>query len=99
MPQILHTLSCISYSPPLDAAIKSQQSIQPGSSWEVQLRGCSIWCVELIKREMLAEHPDATINAILIDFFLYDLVRAFLFISFPSDSANFIAGQGEGEGG
>lgn len=37
--------------------------------------GCSIWCVELIRREILARHPDATVNAILIDFFLYDTMK------------------------
>ncbi len=36
---------------------------------------CSIWCVELIKREILRHHPDAHVNAILIDFFLYDTMK------------------------
>lgn len=75
VPQVLHSLSCLSYSPPLDTAIRTQQLLEPGSSWEVQLRGCSIWCVELIKREILKHHPDANVNAILIDFFLYDLAK------------------------
>lgn len=75
VPQMLHSLQCLSYSPPLDAAIRTQQLLQPGSSWEVQLRGCSIWTVELIKREIMKGHPDANVNAILIDFFLYDLAK------------------------
>jgi hypothetical protein len=37
--------------------------------------GCSIWCVELIRREILRKHPDAKVNAILIDFFLYDTMK------------------------
>lgn len=37
--------------------------------------GCSIWCVELIRREILRQHPDAKVNAILIDFFLYDTMK------------------------
>lgn len=38
--------------------------------------GCSIWAVELIRREILRAHPEATnINAVLIDFFLYDLAK------------------------
>jgi Potential Queuosine, Q, salvage protein family len=37
--------------------------------------GCSIWCVELIRREILRNHPDAKVNAILIDFFLYDTMK------------------------
>lgn len=36
---------------------------------------CSIWCVELIRREILKEDPDSQINAILIDFFLYDTMK------------------------
>lgn len=36
---------------------------------------CSIWCVELIKREIKRNHPDAHVNAILIDFFLYDKMK------------------------
>jgi hypothetical protein len=36
---------------------------------------CSIWCVELIRREIVSEHPDARVNAVLIDFFLYDTVK------------------------
>ncbi|KAF2152352.1 hypothetical protein K461DRAFT_278585 [Myriangium duriaei CBS 260.36] len=75
VPQQLHSLGCISYSPPLDYAVRSLKSIEPGSSWECQLRGCSIWTVELIRREILKEHPDAKVNAILIDFFLYDLAK------------------------
>ena len=37
--------------------------------------GCSIWAVELIKREILNAHPDANVNAVLLDFFLYDLAK------------------------
>lgn len=38
--------------------------------------GCSIWAVELIRREIVKTHSDATnVNAVLIDFFLYDLAK------------------------
>lgn len=37
--------------------------------------GCSIWAVELLRREILKLRPDAKVNAILIDFFLYDLAK------------------------
>lgn len=40
-----------------------------------KLEGCSIWAVELIRREILKLEPEAKINAILIDFFLYDLAK------------------------
>jgi hypothetical protein len=68
-------MGCISYSPPLESAIRNGREIAPGHSWEVQLRGCSIWSVELIRQEILKEHPMAKVNAILIDFFLYDTMK------------------------
>lgn len=44
---------------------------------EIQLRGTSIWCVEKIKKEIQKMHPETSdrINAILIDFFLYDTAK------------------------
>lgn len=75
VPQILHSMGCLYYSPPLLTAIQTKQTIASGSSWEMQLRACSIWCVELIRREIMRQHPEAKINAILIDFFLYDTMK------------------------
>lgn len=37
--------------------------------------GCSIWGVELLRQEIVKLKPDAKINAILIDFFLYDMAK------------------------
>jgi hypothetical protein len=39
VPQILNTLGCIYYSPPLGAAIRAKKDIPQGGSWEMQLRG------------------------------------------------------------
>ncbi|KAL9104541.1 MAG: hypothetical protein Q9163_000514 [Psora crenata] len=75
IPQMLHSLGCLSYSPPLESSIRQFKTIESGHSWEIQLRGCSIWCVELLKREMLRNNPKTHINAILIDFFLYDTMK------------------------
>lgn len=75
VPQMLHSLSVLTYSPALEYCIRDKKLILPGSSWEVQLRGCSIWAVEMIRREILANHPEAEVNAVLIDFFLYDLAK------------------------
>ncbi|KAL8713062.1 MAG: hypothetical protein Q9220_002922 [cf. Caloplaca sp. 1 TL-2023] len=75
IPQMLHSLGCLRYSPPLENHIRDMKEIESGCSWEVQLRGCSIWCVELIRREIVGKHPKAPINAILIDFFLYDSMK------------------------
>ena len=119
---MLHHLGCIRYSPPLDSHIRSLKPMHSGSNWEIELRGTTIWCVELIKREIERRHPEVKtananpkhtqtnghenghtkklsiderkfttqkhtkqkslhetsrsgINAILIDFFLYDTVK------------------------
>lgn len=90
---MLHTLGVMSYSPPLDARIRRNEMIEPGHSWEVQIRGlsqlifnysyflliadigCTIHAVELIRQQILRKHPDAEVNAILIDFFLYDTMK------------------------
>lgn len=55
--------------------MRNKKSLESGHSWEIQLRGCTIWSVELIKREILKQHPDTHINAVLIDFFLYDTMK------------------------
>lgn len=75
IPQMLNSLGCLMYSPPLLSRITRQQEIRPGEKCEIELRGCSIWCVELIRRQILREHPEAKVNAILIDFFLYDTLK------------------------
>ncbi|KAK0614326.1 hypothetical protein B0T14DRAFT_436676 [Immersiella caudata] len=75
VPQILNSMGCIAYSPPLDVAVRAKRDIPSGGSWEMQLRACSIWCVELIRREIKRNHPEVNINAILIDFFLYDTIK------------------------
>ncbi|PSR99218.1 hypothetical protein BD289DRAFT_361371 [Coniella lustricola] len=75
VPQVLTTMGCLSYSPPLMTAITERELIESGTSWEMQMRACSIWCVELIKREIQRNHPEVQVNAILIDFFLYDLMK------------------------
>lgn len=72
---MLHTLSCLTYSPPLDSHIRHLKPMTSGHSWEIQLRGCSIWCVELIRWEIVRQHQGAKVNAILIDFFLYDTMK------------------------
>ncbi|KLU81023.1 hypothetical protein MAPG_00118 [Magnaporthiopsis poae ATCC 64411] len=75
IPQVLCTLGCMGFSPPLDNAIRAKKVLDSGGTWELQLRACSIWCVELIRREIRRNHPDTKINAVLIDFFLYDLMK------------------------
>ncbi|KAF2869599.1 hypothetical protein BDV95DRAFT_575853 [Massariosphaeria phaeospora] len=75
VPQMLHSLGVLVYCPPLEGKLRRFETIEPGHSWELQIRGCSIWAVELLRREILKLQPDAEVNAILIDFFLYDLAK------------------------
>jgi hypothetical protein len=91
IPQMLHSLGVIWYCPPLENRIRRLETIESGHSWEMQIRGthhskhqrgladvmkgCSIWAIELLRREILKLDPDAKANAILIDFFLYDLAK------------------------
>ena len=77
VPQMLWQLNCLLYGPTLETAVREKRMIEQGSEWEMQLRACSIWCVELIRREIVRQHPDAAqkVNAVLIDFFLYDAVK------------------------
>lgn len=107
---MLYLLGCLLYSPPLESHIRRLQPIKSGSTWEIELRGASIWCVELIKQEIERRHPESRmmddspsteergdntsesddgedrtekgttksacgVNAILIDFFLYDTMK------------------------
>lgn len=39
IPQMLHTMGCMLFSPPLERDIRKQIAIKSGSTWEVELRG------------------------------------------------------------
>lgn len=74
IPQMLQSLNILWYSPRVESKIKRKEIIKSGENIEIEIRGCSIWAVELLSREMIKQHPEAKgkVNAILIDFFLYD---------------------------
>ncbi|EME78329.1 uncharacterized protein MYCFIDRAFT_58458 [Pseudocercospora fijiensis CIRAD86] len=73
---LLYLIDCLVRSWTL-SSIREGRSIQHKQSQTLEYRsGCSIWAVELIRREILSSHHEATnINAVLIDFFLYDLAK------------------------
>lgn len=91
IPQILNTMGALVYSPVLESAVKRGDIIPAGSSWETQIRGewnlassqrskpdilgCTILCVEAIRKQIMRLHPEAKVNAVLIDFFLYDSMK------------------------
>lgn len=58
IPQMLHYFGCLMYSPPLESHIRRHEELPSGSNWEIELRSTSIWCVELIRREIEQQHPE-----------------------------------------
>ncbi|RHZ88834.1 hypothetical protein Glove_21g195 [Diversispora epigaea] len=79
VPQALYSLGVISYSKNLLKMLESATLLPNGSRLEVEIRGCSIWAVELLKRviqkkiEQDKEHEAIPIlNAIILDFFIWD---------------------------
>ncbi|KAL4898121.1 hypothetical protein BDV59DRAFT_166248 [Aspergillus ambiguus] len=59
IPQVLHQLGCLKYSPPLDSHIRSLKPIPSGSTWEIEIRATSIWCIELIRKEIERQYPES----------------------------------------
>ncbi|CAN6636785.1 hypothetical protein TRVA0_016S00518 [Trichomonascus vanleenenianus] len=77
VPQILNSLHCLTYSEELVGELKSHRLIEHGDPWEVELRGCSIWAVEVIKHYIIQSHPESAgvINSVLLDFYLWDTAK------------------------
>jgi Potential Queuosine, Q, salvage protein family len=75
IPQMLHSLGVLMYSPQLEGRIRRREEIGNGETAEVEIRGCSVWAVELIRREIVKENPGVRVNAVLIDTFLYDTLK------------------------
>lgn len=83
IPQMLHSLGCLRYSPALEARVRRLEEIPSGDRCEIELRGNCIWAVELVRRQMVKDHPEmgeegdrkVRINSILIDFLLYDTLK------------------------
>ena len=74
---MLYNLGVITFSPPLESRLRKMEELRAGESWELQLRGCSIWAVEMLRRQIVSDHPEAKadVNAVLLDFLLYDLAK------------------------
>ena len=53
VPQMLQRLGILRYSPRLESKIRRKEVFQSGEKMEVELRGCSVWAVELLKREIV----------------------------------------------
>lgn len=81
LPQILAHLGALKYSDELLKKLLEGEMLLNGDKQEVEIRGCSIWCVELIRDCLLellekrGETPPVEVNAILLDYHLWDYAR------------------------
>lgn len=84
VPQILAWLGAIEYSDSLMARLKSEEELDSGCRTEIEIRGCSIHAVELIRDELQSLQQQSTskdsdtvvINSVLTDFLLWDYATA-----------------------
>lgn len=79
VPQILHSLQLISYSPYLLDLLSSKTPLASGSELEICIRALSIVAVEETRRtlvKLLSEHGRTdeanSVNAVVLDFWLWN---------------------------
>uniref|UniRef100_A0A672R414 Queuosine 5'-phosphate N-glycosylase/hydrolase n=2 Tax=Sinocyclocheilus grahami TaxID=75366 RepID=A0A672R414_SINGR len=80
VPQGLVYLGALRYSDGLMETLKNGEVLSSGERREVEIRGCSIWCVERIRQHLwkLVEERDGKschINSALIDFYLWPYAK------------------------
>ncbi|XP_044746382.1 queuosine salvage protein [Coccinella septempunctata] len=75
VPQVLVYLDCLEYSDNLSKILSENIILQNGDVEEVEIRGCTIHAVELLKEYILKKLPKADVNSVLIDHFLWDFRR------------------------
>lgn len=75
IPQILHQIGCIAYSPRLEAALRSHELLPHGDAREVEIRGCTIWACELVRQAIEKAHPETHVNSVILDYFLWDTAK------------------------
>ncbi|XP_074526552.1 queuosine 5'-phosphate N-glycosylase/hydrolase [Halichoeres trimaculatus] len=80
VPQALVYLGALRYSDTLMLALKNGELLSSGDRREVEIRGCSIWSVELIKERLckLVRERDGqtcSINSVIIDFYLWPYAK------------------------
>ncbi|KAJ1679253.1 hypothetical protein EV182_002423 [Spiromyces aspiralis] len=88
IPQALSHFGILEYSPSLmerlhddrveNASAGTGAYLPSGHQLEVEIRGNSIWSVELLRREILHRNPCSKlhINSILLDFYIWDYAKA-----------------------
>ena len=84
VPQSLAYFGVIQYSDALIERLKADPHLEKGSELEIEIRGNSIWSVELVKqrineifRKESSSKESIQMNAILIDFYLWDYAKEY----------------------
>ncbi|KAJ8047516.1 Queuosine salvage protein [Holothuria leucospilota] len=78
VPQVLNYFGVIRYSDHLTRALHNNEITSHGDPLEVEIRGCSIWAVELIIQEVQKKLKgngtkfSGPVNSIIVDFYLWD---------------------------
>ncbi|XP_019410924.1 PREDICTED: UPF0553 protein C9orf64 homolog isoform X3 [Crocodylus porosus] len=81
IPQVLVHLGAMRYSDELMRKLHEGVLFQSGDKQEVEIRGCSVWCCELICDRLLelynkkGQNMNEKINAVLLDYYLWDYAR------------------------
>lgn len=75
VPQALVYLDCLEYSDSLLKKLSENILLQNGEQEEVEIRGCSIHSVELLKDIISQKLTKHNVNSVLIDHFLWDYRR------------------------
>ncbi|KAK9703574.1 hypothetical protein K7432_010657 [Basidiobolus ranarum] len=83
VPQALVYFNALEYSDHLLSLLNNQTPLPSGGRLEIEIRGCSIWAVECVRREiqqLIQLNPDQLkydkVNPILIDFYIWDYAKA-----------------------
>ena len=79
VPQILHSLRLLDYSPHLESLLAAHAPLASGSELEISLRALSIVCVEELRAALVrrlreaGRDPEAQrVNAVTLDFWLWN---------------------------
>ncbi|KAJ8973652.1 hypothetical protein NQ317_002926 [Molorchus minor] len=75
IPQTLLWYGVFEYSEDLLKKLNAHEVLKNGDNEEIEIRGCSIHSVELLKEYATKKLDDGKINSILIDHFLWDFRR------------------------
>ncbi|KAK9888814.1 hypothetical protein WA026_001037 [Henosepilachna vigintioctopunctata] len=75
VPQTLIYYGVLEYSEDLQKKLLSNTTLQNGSLEEVEIRGCSIQSVELLREYISKQLPSHQVNSIMLDHFLWDFRR------------------------